>query len=60
MLDLEKGNRRIGALYILILLYDFPKWNQIREILAYRYWYSDNLTIFKKKSKELELKTKMF
>ena len=30
------------------LLYDFPKWNQTREILGYRYWDSDNLTIIKK------------
>ena len=48
MLDLENGNRRIDALDILILLYDFLKWNQIREILGYGYWYSDNLTIIKK------------
>ena len=34
MLDLENGNRRIDALDILILLYDFLKWNQIREILG--------------------------
>ena len=60
MLDLENGNRRIDALDILILLYDFPKWNQIREILGYGHWYSDNLTIIKKIPKELELKTKMF
>ena len=43
--DLENGNNRIDALDILILLYDFPKWNQIREVLGYGYWYSDNLTI---------------
>ena len=48
MLDLENGNRRIDALDILILLYDFLKWNQIREILGYGSWYSDNLTIIKK------------
>ena len=60
MLDLENGNRRIDALHILILLYDFLKWNQIREILGCGSWYSDNLTIIKKISKELELKTKMF
>ena len=48
MLDLENGNRRIDAIDTLILLYDFLKWNQIREILGYGYWYSDNLTIIKK------------
>ena len=48
ILDLENGNRRIDALDILILLYDFPKWNQIREILGYGYWYSDNWADIKK------------
>ena len=57
ILDLENGNCRIDALDILILLHDFPKWNQIREILGYGCWYSDNLTIIKKISKKLELKT---
>ena len=42
MLDLESSENALG---ILILVYDFPKWNQIREILGYGYWYSDNLTI---------------
>ena len=42
ILDLENSENALG---ILILLYDFPKWNQIREILGYGYWYSDNLTI---------------
>ena len=61
ILDLENRNCRIDALEILIMLvYDFPKWNQIREIFGYGYWYSDNLTIIKKISKVLELKTKMF
>ena len=48
ILDLENGNRRIDALDVLIVLNDFPTWNQIREILGYGYWYSDNLTIIKK------------
>ena len=49
ILDLENRNRRIDALEILIMLvYDFPKWNQIREIFGYGCWYSDNLTIIKK------------
>ena len=49
ILDLENRNRRIDALEILItLVYDFPTWNQIREIFEYGYWYSDNLTIIKK------------
>ena len=47
ILDLENGNRRIDALDIFILLYDFPKWNQIREIFGYGYWYSAHLTITK-------------
>ena len=47
ILDLENGNRRIDALDIFILFYDFPEWNQVREILGYGYWYSDNLTISK-------------
>ena len=38
MLNLENGNLRIDALDILILLYDVPKRDQIREILGYGYW----------------------
>ena len=37
ILDLENGSRRIDALDILVLLYDFPKWNQIREMRGYGY-----------------------
>ena len=42
ILDLENSENALG---ILISFYDFPEWNQIREILGYGYWYSDNLTV---------------
>ena len=42
ILDLENSQNPLG---ILILIYDFPTWNQIREILGYGYLYSDNLSI---------------
>ena len=44
----ENENRRIDALDILFVLYDFPKWHQIREMFGYGDCYSDNLTILSK------------
>ena len=45
ILNLDNENCRIDALDILLLLGDFPKWHQIREIFGYGDWFSDNLAI---------------
>ena len=36
--ELEKPILDLDALDILVLLYDFPQWNQIREMRGYGYW----------------------
>ena len=44
ILNLENEYRRIDAPDILFVLYDFPKWHQIREISGYGNCFSDNLS----------------
>ncbi len=44
ILNSENENHSIDALDTLLLLYDFPKWHQLRELFRHGDCFSDNLT----------------